>query len=154
VVWTFFLVTLGFASFEVTLSLLNRDALRLPNDNNFLVFAYIGFVLMLAQGFLYRRLAHKVSEPTFMAAGITLMGLGVLNLGGVTWAADQLSGGVAVPRWLFVWTLFSLTLAVVGFALLTPSAQALVSRRSDPERQGEVLGVNQSAASMARILGP
>ena len=32
--------------------------------------------------------------------------------------------------------------------------QALVSRRTGAERQGEVLGVNQSAASMARILGP
>jgi MFS family permease len=153
VVWCFFLATLGFASFEVTLSLLNRDALGLKEDNNFLVFAYVGFVLMLAQGVLYRRLAHRVSEPTFMAAGIGLMGGGVLSLGGVTYAAGQLPAG-GVPAWLFTWTLVSLTLAVVGFALLTPSAQALVSRRSDPERQGEVLGVNQSAASMARILGP
>jgi MFS transporter, DHA1 family, tetracycline resistance protein len=153
VVWTFFLATLGFASFEVTLSLLNRDALGLQPDSNFLVFAYVGFVLMLAQGVLYRRLANKVSEPTFMAAGMALMGCGVLSLGGVTLVAGQ-SQGEQVPAWLFAWTLVSLTLAVVGFALLTPSAQALVSRRSDPERQGEVLGVNQSAASMARILGP
>ena len=50
--------------------------------------------------------------------------------------------------------LVSLTLAVVGFAFLTPSVQALISRRSDPARQGEVLGVNQSAAAAARILGP
>jgi len=50
--------------------------------------------------------------------------------------------------------LISLTLAVVGFAFLTPSAQALISRRTDPARQGEVLGVNQSASAMARILGP
>jgi MFS transporter, DHA1 family, tetracycline resistance protein len=48
----------------------------------------------------------------------------------------------------------SLTAAVVGFAFLTPSAQALVSRRTDPNRQGEILGVNQSAAALARILGP
>jgi MFS family permease len=47
-----------------------------------------------------------------------------------------------------------LALAVVGFALLTPSAQALVSRRSDPAKQGEILGANQSASAMARILGP
>ena len=47
-----------------------------------------------------------------------------------------------------------MTLAVVGFALLTPSAQALISKRGDPQRQGEVLGVNQSASAMARILGP
>ena len=46
----------------------------------------------------------------------------------------------------------ALTAAVIGFAFLTPSAQALVSRRSDPEKQGEVLGVNQSAAALARIL--
>ena len=45
-------------------------------------------------------------------------------------------------------------MAVTGFALLTPSAQALVSRRSDPEKQGEILGVNQSASAMARIVGP
>jgi MFS family permease len=153
VVWTFFLATLGFASFEVTLSLLNRDALQLKPDSNFLVFAYVGLVLAVAQGAIYRPLARRVSEPTFMAAGIALMGAGVLSLAGVTWSADQLTGD-EVPRWLFLWTFASLTLAVVGFALLTPSAQALVSRRSDPERQGEVLGVNQSAASMARILGP
>jgi MFS family permease len=48
----------------------------------------------------------------------------------------------------------ALTAAVVGFAFLTPSAQALVSRRTDSERQGEILGVNQSAAALARILGP
>ena len=50
--------------------------------------------------------------------------------------------------------LVSMSVAVIGFAFLTPSAQALVSRRSDPAKQGEILGVNQSAASLARILGP
>ena len=48
----------------------------------------------------------------------------------------------------------ALALAVVGFAFLTPSAQALISKRSDPARQGEVLGVNQSFSALARILGP
>jgi MFS family permease len=170
VVWTFFLATLGFGGFEVTLSLLNRDALGLKEDNNFLVFAFVGFVLMMTQGFLYRRLAKRVSEPTFMAAGILLMGVGVLALGGVTWLASyhglpaglENSLGSQSAEWLkswlpvvlIVWMFISLTFAVTGFALLTPSAQALVSRRSDPERQGEILGVNQSAAAMARILGP
>jgi MFS family permease len=50
--------------------------------------------------------------------------------------------------------LVSMTLAVIGFAFLTPSAQALISRRTDAAKQGEVLGVNQSAAALARILGP
>ncbi|MFO0928794.1 MAG: MFS transporter [Gemmataceae bacterium] len=89
VVLVFFLATLGFASFEVTLSLLNKDALRLEDQNNFLIFAYIGVVLMLTQGFLYRRLARRLSEATFMAIGIVLMGLGVLLLGGVSYAASM-----------------------------------------------------------------
>jgi MFS family permease len=50
--------------------------------------------------------------------------------------------------------LLVMTVAVMGFAFLTPSVQSLISRRSDPARQGEVLGVNQSAAALARILGP
>ncbi len=48
----------------------------------------------------------------------------------------------------------ALTAAVVGFSFLTPSAQALISRRTSADRQGEILGVNQSASALARILGP
>jgi MFS family permease len=170
VVLVFFLSTLGFGSFEVTLSLLNKDALRLSNNNNFLVFAYVGFVLMLTQGFLYRRLAKRLSEATFISIGIVLMALGVASLGAVSWLALQgrigtaggsAAGGAVVLlpgvydfRLLLSLLLASLTLAVIGFAFLTPSAQALISRRTDPDKQGEVLGVNQSAAALARILGP
>jgi MFS family permease len=147
----FFLATLGFASFEVTLGLLNKNALELPENKNFLVFAYVGLVLLLTQGFIYRRLAPRLSEATFIALGIVFMGVGVCSLGGVSWAASE----AALPfEGLLTWTLISLTVAVMGFAFLTPSAQALISRRSDPARQGEILGVNQSAAAMARILGP
>jgi MFS family permease len=45
-------------------------------------------------------------------------------------------------------------LAVTGFAFLTPSVQSLISRRSDPTQQGEILGANQGLSALARILGP
>jgi MFS family permease len=152
VVLTFFLATFGFAMFEPTLALLIGDSLGLEEDDTFLVFAYVGFILLLAQGLLYRRLARRVTEPTFMFFGILLMGLGVASLGGFTW----LSGQSTRPGFggLLALLLVCLAFAVVGFALLTPSAQALVSRRSDPAKQGEILGANQSASAMARILGP
>jgi MFS family permease len=44
--------------------------------------------------------------------------------------------------------------AVAGFACVNPSVSALISKRADPSRQGEVLGVNQSFASLGRIVGP
>jgi hypothetical protein len=107
-------------------------------------------VLVLTQGFLYRRLARKLSEPTLMLIGIVLMGGGVGCLGGVSYIAATTSDPPGLLALLFV----ALTAAVMGFAFLTPSAQALVSRRTDASRQGEILGVNQSASAMARILGP
>jgi MFS family permease len=152
IVFTFFLATFGFAMFEPTLALLIKDALKLRAEDSFLLFAYVGFVLVFTQGFIYRRLAKNVTEPTFMFFGILLMGLGLVSLGGMTWLAglpDAPDYGV-----LLTMTLVSLAVAVMGFAFLTPSAQALVSRRTDAERQGEVLGANQSAAALARILGP
>jgi MFS family permease len=146
----FFLATFGFGQFEATLALLNKDNLQLSQRNNFLIFAYVGLVLMLIQGFVYRRLAGRLHEETFIAMGILLMGLGVAGLGGATWLADrQASFGQILAMMLG-----SLAVAVTGFAFLTPSVQALISRRTDPARQGEILGVNQSASALARILGP
>jgi MFS family permease len=147
VILTFFLATLGFGAFEVTLALLLKDSFGFGEDYSFLIFAYVGFVLMLTQGFLYRKLAKRLSEVTFMGMGLVFMAAGVGALGAVTYLASQ-----NTP---LLWLLFvALTFAVVGFAFLTPSAQALISRRTDPNQQGEILGVNQSASALARILGP
>jgi MFS family permease len=151
VVLTFFLATLGFGAFEVTLALLLKDAMGYGEDQSFLMFAYVGFVLLLTQGFLYRRLARRVSEPTFILGGIILMAGGVAALGLVS----RLSLNAPAARdQLLILLLAALTLAVMGFAFLTPSAQALISRRTDASQQGEILGVNQSAAALARILWP
>ena len=62
------------------------------------------------------------------------------------------SGGDGSATMILVFA--ALALAVMGFAFLTPSAQALISRRTNLNQQGEILGVNQSAAALARILGP
>ena len=151
VMLTFFLATLGFGSFEVTLSILVRDSLEFELKDTLLIFAYIGFILVIAQGFLYRRLAKRWSEATFIALGIVLMALGVAALGLMSWFASM-SNGPPMP--LLPLLFVGATTAVIGFAFLTPSTNALISRRTDEHRQGEVLGVNQSAASLARILGP
>jgi len=57
--------------------------------------------------------------------------------------------GQTIPAALVI-----LAVLVTGFALMTPSVQALISKRADPARQGEILGANQSASALARILGP
>jgi MFS family permease len=106
------------------------------------VFAYLGVVLTLAQGFLVRRLAGKVSEAA-MAIGGGVMA--VIGFGLLAGAARGES---------FSLLLVAMAVEVTGFALVNPSLQSLISRRSDPRSQGGVLGLAQSSSSLARILGP
>jgi len=147
----FFLSTFAFAMFEPTLALLlDTPALGLNKRNSFYVFTYVGLVLTVAQGFLYRRLASRLKEITFIWSGAVLM---VLGLGGMALIA-RLADQPATDNTLFTSLFAALAVAVTGFAFVTPSVQALISRRSDPTRQGEILGVNQSANALARILGP
>ncbi len=149
IIFVFFLATVGFGAFESTLAMINQDVLQFERSRNFLLFTYVGFVLTVANG-VYRPLSRKLSEYFFLYAGIILMGTGVTSLGGITLLAKN---GWA-PDAILPYMMSSLTISVIGFAFLTPSAQALVSKRADPNRQGEILGVNQSCSSLARILGP
>jgi predicted MFS family arabinose efflux permease len=46
-----------------------------------------------------------------------------------------------------------LAIVVAGFACMQPSLNGMLSRRSDPQRQGAILGVGQSVSALARIVG-
>lgn len=108
----------------------------------FAVFGYLGITLTLAQGFLVRRLAGKISEAAMAIIGGSLAIAGFVLLGQ---AASSNS---------FNLLLGAMAIEVTGFAFVNPALQSLISRRSSPEQQGGVLGLGQSAASLARILGP
>lgn len=148
----YFLAICSFAQFEATLALLTGAAFGMSVEDNFLVFATVGAVLMFAGGY-YRSLVKKRGEQKMLTIGLALMILGLGGLAGVAFAAP----GVASPNaagMLKPLFYLSMSIAVIGFAFLNPSVSSLVSRRSDPTRQGEVLGVNQSFASLGRIIGP
>jgi len=147
----YFLSIFSFANFEATLARLTESAFSMTDDGNFLVFAFIGLMLMLAGGF-YRPLAKRLPETRLLATGIALMILGLGGVGLVAWAVH---GGTAgngghLDKLFYA----AAALAVAGFAFVNPSVSALISKSADADRQGEVLGVNQSFASLGRILGP
>lgn len=152
-VLVYFLTIFAMASFESTLALFTKAAFAMGDDANFLVFAAIGFVLMLTGG-LYRPLAKRLPEQRLLATGTTLMLFGLAAVGLVAWGVMG-RGEVAEAGspWRVAFYAAA-ALAVSGFAFVNPSVSALISRRADVDRQGEVLGVNQSFASLARILGP
>ncbi len=142
-----FVTVFSFANFESTISLLLRadtseGGFDFSMRQVFYVFAFIGLVLSLAQGFLVRRLAGRFSEGKLAAVGA------VISIAGFVLLA--LSSG----RNSMTLLLSALAVEVIGFSFVTPSINALISRRSDPAKQGAILGVVQSAGAMARIVGP
>jgi MFS family permease len=148
---TYFLATFAMANLESTLSLFTEDAYRYTDAENALVFAYVGFTLAFVQGGIYRPLAKRVSEVAFIRMGIAFM---LLGLGGLGALAATAASGQHTGAGSLILLLIALAVAVTGFAFMNPSVSALVSRRTSADRQGEVLGVNQSASALGRILGP
>ena len=141
-----FVCVFSFANFETTLAMLikgNTDpaAFKLSFRQVCLTFAYIGFVLALVQGGLVRRLAGKVSEGAMAATGAAAEVIGFACL------------IVAIYQSSTTMLYVALTIVVGGFAFITPSLNSLLSRRSDPKRQGAILGIGQSTSSLARIVG-
>ncbi|MDA1039084.1 MAG: MFS transporter [Planctomycetota bacterium] len=152
-VLTYFLSIFAFANFEATLARLTKQSFGMSDDDNFLVFAFIGVVLMIAGG-LYRPLAKRLPEGRLLAAGVALMILGLGGLGLVALAVHRQAVAGNVPQLLENLFFAVSAVSVVGFAFVNPSVSALLSKGADPDEQGEVLGVNQSFASLGRILGP
>jgi MFS family permease len=168
-VLTFFLATLAFGSLESTLALMNQYLLtggekvvRMEDmtegqfkaiiQKSLLIFAFVGLVLMLVQGLIYRRLVSRVGERRMLRAGVALMLVGLAGvIVVVLLVARQSLGGLGsvIPLALAI-----LAVLVTGFAFMTPSVSSLISKSADPVRQGEVLGVNQSMSALARIIGP
>ena len=108
-----------------------------------LTFAFIGFVLAIVQGGLVRPLAGRVSEVVLASFGATL------EIGSFIWITSILARDN--PSMIEVYGM--LALCTTGFAFITPNLNSLLSRRTDPAKQGSVLGLGQSVNSLARILG-
>ena len=143
-----FICILAFANFETTLAMLVKGQRVESSPFQFdfgkvcFTFAYIGLTLTVAQGLVVRRLAGRVPEGVMAAAGAVLDIAGFLLM------------IVAINQANLYLLFVALTVVVSGFAGMMPSLNSLISRRSDPVRQGSVLGVSQSVSSLARILGP
>jgi MFS family permease len=140
-----FLCNFGFANFEATLSLVLSSFLGVEKGGReiLLAFAYIGVVQAVVQAFIVRRMAVYASEGTLCFVGMLLAILGYF---GLALTADPQTGGA-------LGLMVAASIVVAGLGFVYPSLQSLISRRSDPAKQGGVLGLGGSLNSLARITG-
>ena len=104
-----------------------------------LCFAVIGVVASIGQGAVTGRLARRFGEPRVLTAGLSIIAVTLFLTPFVPSAAlvPVIVGGTAF-----------------GQALVFPCVAALISRNTPPDRQGEMLGLNMAAGSLARMIGP
>ncbi|HXW84486.1 MAG TPA: MFS transporter, partial [Candidatus Binataceae bacterium] len=134
-----FLLTFALAALEATFAMMVPRVYGYGAAGVGLLLGFAGLAQALAQGYLLGKLARRTDERVLVRAGLLLLAAGMFPLGSL---------GASAALWILVATLS------LGYGLASPSVASLISRRTERHLQGEVLGVNQSALSLARIFGP
>ncbi len=135
----FFAVIFAFAGMETTFALWASRQFGWGAAQVGYVLTFVGVLGAVIQGGLIGTLTRRFGEERVLIAGTSSIVLGLV--------AIPLSTHLSI---LIVATTF----LAAGMGLTQPSINSLISRQAAADEQGEVMGVQQSAGSLARILGP
>ena len=113
-----------------------------PEQNGYL-FAYIGILAILLQGGIFARLAKKFGEGLLVVIGCVLL---TASFFAVPFVGPEAGGLTAL--------LVGIAFFSIGNSLSSPALTSLASKEAHEESQGKILGILQSAASLARAIGP
>jgi multidrug resistance protein len=134
-----FLVVAAFSAFESTFALFAERSHGFHASSIGYVFAFVGIVLVIVQGFLVGKVVKKIGEHHIVPASLAIVAIGLLMI-----PATQSVAALLVANGVMA----------VGMGFNNPSLMSLVSRYSAAEGQGGVMGLTQSLNSLARIVGP
>ncbi len=135
----FFVTTLAFAGMEGTFALWAERSFGWGPKTVGISLLYVGVVLILMQGGLVGPLARRFGEARLATAGIAIVAAGLLGL----------ALSAAVPA-----AAIAMGLLAAGMGLFSPSINSLLSFHAGASERGGIMGVGQSASSLARLLGP
>lgn len=139
----YFLFVVAFSILTTSLSLYTMFRFGYDAQQNGYLFAYVGLIAVIIQGGLIGRLVKRFGELPLVIVGALCF---AVSLFAVPFVGPQTGGLLAM---LIGGGIFSL-----GNSLATPALTSLASKSVGPAEQGTVLGITQSAASLARAVGP
>jgi MFS family permease len=129
----------AFASMEAVFGLWSERNFRWTAHEVGLTFLAVGGAGLLVQAFLIGPLVARFGE-----ARVIFGGLGAL-----------ITAILLIPLLHFpAASVVMMALLMVGHSLAFPNAGALVSRRTPPDRQGSVMGLNMASNALSRIVAP
>jgi MFS family permease len=102
-------------------------------------FAFVGVAAAATQMLLTGRLSERFGEGVMLAVGMS-----------ITMAAAALQPlSTNAPT-----TIGLMCLMAIGQSVAWPNVSALISRTANPDRQGQILGLNNAMGALARVVGP
>jgi len=104
-----------------------------------ITFTLMGVISVVCQGMLIGRVVRQMGEENTIMAGLAMIAVGMALLVGVFDLATLLLCNCMIS---------------IGMGFVNPCVNALVSKRTDADRQGSTMGVLGSFNSLGRILGP
>jgi multidrug resistance protein len=138
----YFIITFSIANIYSTFQLYaeSESGFEFNVEQVSYLFAYIGIIGAFVQGILIRPLVKIFDERKILITGNFIMAIGL--------------GTIPFSHHNLIFLLLSLLLLSLGNGLNQPMTLSLISKFTDPDEQGGILGINQSLSSLARFLGP
>jgi MFS family permease len=136
-----FIFICAFSMMQITASILWVERYLLSEKEVGFVFMFIGVVGAIVQGGLVGKLTKKFGEKKLLLMGSLLMVVGLASI-------------PYVPVEHFWLQLISMTFIAFGNGCISPALSSLISQEAEPHEQGQVLGMNMSFGSLARVVGP
>ncbi|MCF8255391.1 MAG: MFS transporter [Bacteroidia bacterium] len=136
-----FIFIAAFSMMQITAAILWVEHYLLDEKQIGFVFMFMGISSAVVQGGLIGKLTKTFGEKSLLLIGSVLMAIG---LGSMPF----------VPVDLFFLQMISILLIALANGCMMPSITSLISQYSPKNEQGQVLGMNQSFGSLARVIGP
>lgn len=140
--WIFFLYVAAFSMMQITSGLLWKEKYGLTEKETSYVFALIGVVSAISQGLFIRMLTNRFTEKQLIIGGALLMGCALALI------------PVPPPGYFVPFELLLVSMLAFGNACITPPLTSWLSQQAPQQEVGQVMGANQSFASLARVIGP
>lgn len=134
-----FLQAFGFSFFMQFNQVYLIKKFHFNEENIGMIFGYIGLWIAFTQGFIIRKVTKRFSPPQIIR--VSLIGLAITIL------------VILLPD--YWWMLLIINPFIAIFQVLTqPNQTSIVSALPSRENQGEILGIQQSIASLAFTIPP
>jgi MFS transporter, DHA1 family, multidrug resistance protein len=133
-----FIMSFGMTNFQGMIGLYVVDKFAFNTKQVGTVWMVMGFIMIIAQGFLVGPLTKKLGDLTLIRIG--LLG-GAIGFVLVALAVD------------YTTTLLALGFFILSLALIGPALNSYLSGFAG-ENQGTVMGMNSAANSLGRVVGP